>query len=105
MRVKVTDPLITRYRPSTFDEVLGHEEIINALKRVLKTATRPHAFLLTGVSGIGKTTLARIMAAEINAEVTEIDAASNNGIDAMRQLTELGQYFSLFGAESKMFII
>jgi len=99
------EPLITRYRPSTFEEVLGHDDQVNALKRVLKTDTRPHAYLLTGPSGIGKTTIARIIATAIDAEVLEIDAASNSGIDAVRQLNELGQHMSLYGADARMFII
>lgn len=101
----MNEPLIVKYRPKTFSEVLGHENIIAALERVLKSNSRPHAFLFTGKSGVGKTSLARIIANEINADVLEVDAASNNGIDAIRYLEELGQYQSLSGAETKMFIV
>jgi DNA polymerase III gamma/tau subunit len=99
------EPLITRYRPHEWEELVGHEKVIAALRRVAASDSRPHAYLLTGPSGIGKTTIARIIAREIGAEVLEIDAASNSSVDAARQLVEIGQYRSLGAAERKMFII
>lgn len=98
-------PLIVKYRPSSFDEYLGNEEILSSLKKVLTSSSKPHAYLLTGPSGVGKTTIARIIASSINADVTELDAASNSGIDAVRALTELGQYGSLAGLPTRMFIL
>jgi len=98
-------PLITKYRPSSWDEMIGNSEIIGALQRRLSEASRPHAFLFTGPSGTGKTTLARIVAAELGCEVVEIDAATNNGVDAMRELVALGNYRALSGAGARMFII
>lgn len=103
----MTEPLITKFRPISFDDelLIGHREIIAALRRVIASPTRPHAYLFTGPSGIGKTTLARIVASEIGAEVLEFDAASNSSVEAARQLVELGQYRSLGGSDSKMFLI
>lgn len=98
-------PLIIRYRPHDWDEIYGHERTVAALRRVVSSPSRPHAYLLTGPSGTGKTTIARIIAREIEAEVLEVDAASNSSVDATRQLIELGQYRSLGNAERKMFIV
>ena len=97
-------PIITRYRPEAFDEVLGHEAQIAALQRVIASNSTPHAYLFTGPSGTGKTTLARIVAQELQAELVEIDAASNNGVDAMRELVEFSQH-SAFTASGKRLII
>jgi DNA polymerase-3 subunit gamma/tau len=99
-------PLITKYRPAAFDEMMGNDTVIAALKRTLANAiSRPHAYLFTGPSGIGKTTGARIIATDLEAEVIEIDAASNSGVDAMRQLVEVGNHMSLAGSGVRMFII
>ena len=100
------EPIIVKYRPAQFGELIGNEAINAALLRALSSETsRPHAFLFTGPSGIGKTTTARIVATHIGAEVIEIDAASNNGVDAMRALVDVGQHMSLSGAGTRMFII
>lgn len=101
----MNEPLITKYRPRAFDEVVGHSEILGALQRAISSETRPHSFLFTGPSGTGKTTLARIVATTIGAEVLEVDAASQSSVDATRDLIEMGQYRSLGGSESKMFIV
>lgn len=98
-------PLIVKYRPKTFAEVIGHAEALNALNRAIKSSTRPHAYLLTGGTGIGKTTLARIIADKIKADVIEIDAASHSGVDAMRELVMLGNHMSMAGSGVRMFII
>jgi DNA polymerase-3 subunit gamma/tau len=101
----VSESLITKYRPIAFDEVIGHEDSIRALERVLKSNTKPHCYLFTGPAGIGKTTIARIVGNALNAEILEIDAASQSSIDDARSLIETGQYRSLSGADAKMFII
>ena len=98
-------PIITRYRPETFDEMLGHTAQIAALQRVITSSSTPHAYLFTGPSGTGKTTLARIVGAELKADVHEIDAASNNGVDAMRDLVEFSQHQAFSDTGIRLIII
>ena len=98
-------PLILKYRPIRLSEVFGHDDIVHALERALASSTCPHAYLLTGQSGIGKTTIARCIANALDAEVLEIDAASNNSIDSVRELQYLGQHMPLSGQARRMIII
>jgi DNA polymerase-3 subunit gamma/tau len=98
-------PLITKYRPDSWEMLLGNKEMFSALRRVLSSDTRAHAYLFTGPSGTGKTTTARLIASELECDVVEIDAASYSGVDDARQLVELGQHRSLTGSGKKMFIV
>ncbi|NCB44467.1 MAG: AAA family ATPase, partial [Clostridia bacterium] len=59
-------PLYHTYRPTTFDEVVGNIEVVTALKADLAKENHPHAFLLHGPTGCGKTTLGRIIAKELD---------------------------------------
>jgi DNA polymerase III gamma/tau subunit len=102
---RMSESLITKYRPRSFEEVIGHEDLLRALQRAIAAPTRPHNYLFTGVAGLGKTSLARIVADKIGAEVLEVDGASQTGIDSIRALIEVGQYRSLSGSDSKMYII
>jgi len=98
-------PIITRYRPETFEDVLGHQTQIAALQRVLASNSTPHAYLFTGPSGTGKTTLARILGTMLEADVHEIDAASNNGVDAMRDLVEFAQHQAFTDTGRRLIVI
>jgi DNA polymerase-3 subunit gamma/tau len=98
-------PIITRYRPEAFDDVIGHAVQIAALQRVLASNSTPHAYLFTGPSGTGKTTFARIVGTELEADVHEIDAASNNGVDAMRDLVEFAQHQAFSDTGRRLIII
>lgn len=94
----------TKYRPSTFEEVVGHSAIVASLENAIAEG-RSQAFLFTGPAGTGKTTLARIAATQCGCtEVTEIDGATNTGIDAMRSIIEQTQYLTLDGGK-RAFII
>lgn len=104
--------LYRKYRPSKLSEVVGQEVIIKILKKILESASIPHSFIFSGTRGIGKTTIARIFAKAINCEkltsgdvcrkcqncqaieqeqvsdIVEIDGASNNGVDEIRELRD-----------------
>lgn len=83
--------LYRKYRPSTFAAVRDQEHIVTVLEGAIAKSAIPHALLFAGGRGTGKTTLARIFAAAIGAtpiDIYEIDAASNRGIDDIRELRE-----------------
>lgn len=80
--------LATKYRPSTFEDVVGQENIIKILSNQIQSDAIKQAYLFTGGAGTGKTTSARIFARHIDAEVLEIDGASNNGVDNVREIRE-----------------
>jgi DNA polymerase-3 subunit gamma/tau len=83
-------PLHIDYRPDNFDDFVGSENTIHALKAKLKSKDLPHAYLFTGPSGCGKTTLARILARILGAtdsyNYSEVDSASYTGIDDVRSI-------------------
>jgi DNA polymerase-3 subunit gamma/tau len=101
----MSETIITKYRPTSFDEMVGHEAIRRALADAVLGGTAPHAYLMTGPGGIGKTTTARILANMLECEVLEIDAASNSGVEEARQIAELGNHMSLTGAGRRMIIV
>lgn len=83
--------LYRKYRPQTFAEVRDQDQIVKVLEGAIKKGEIPHAILFSGTRGTGKTTLARIFAKEIgtsSVDLYEIDAASNRGIDDIRELKE-----------------
>lgn len=80
------DALHVKYRPRDFNEVVGQAEAITSLQKTI-TRKQVHSFLLTGPSGTGKTTLARIVSKMVGAkphDIIEVDAASRTGVDDMR---------------------
>ena len=88
--------LYRKYRSKSLDEIVGQRHVTDVLKRALDTSSISHAYLLTGPRGVGKTSIARILAHEINKipytdeaehlDIIEIDAASNNGVDDVREM-------------------
>jgi DNA polymerase-3 subunit gamma/tau len=99
--------LYRKYRPLTFDDVRDQEHIVSVLKGAIAKKTIPHAILFSGTRGTGKTTLARIFAKAIgvsDVDLYEIDAASNRGIDDIRELRE-AVYTLPYESERKVYII
>lgn len=120
--------LYRKYRPSSFDDVIGQEHIIRTLINQIKTNRLGHAYLFTGTRGTGKTSVAKIFAKAINClnpkngspcgececckalaepsniDVIEIDAASNNGVNEIREIRENVQYPAV-SCKYKVYII
>lgn len=106
--------LYRKYRSRSLDEVVGQEPITSTLKNALKQGKISHAYLFTGPRGVGKTSVARILAHEINGlpydddsthlDIIEIDAASNRRIDEIRDLREK-VHISPTNAKYKVYII
>ncbi len=99
--------LYRKYRPLTFDEVIGQEQIVKGLLGAIKAGSVGHAYLFSGSRGTGKTSIARIFARAIGAhddDIYEIDAASNRGVDDIRALREAVHTMPLHGAY-KVYII
>jgi DNA polymerase-3 subunit gamma/tau len=120
--------LARKWRPKAFSELSGQEHVVRALTNALEQQRLHHAYLFTGTRGVGKTTLARILAKSLNCEkgisstpcgecgacreidsgrfvdLLELDAASNTGIDNMREVLDNAQYAPTAG-RFKVYII
>lgn len=119
--------LYRTYRPSRFDEVVGQEYIVKILKNTIKNKRFAHAYLFAGPRGTGKTTIAKLFAKAINCEdfneeacdncpsclafkennhpdIIELDAASNNSVDDIREIIEQVPYSPIVG-KYKVYII
>jgi DNA polymerase-3 subunit gamma/tau len=106
--------LYRKYRSKTLGQIVGQEHITDTLERALKQGRISHAYLFTGPRGVGKTSIARILAHEINdlpydddsshIDIIEIDAASNRRIDEIRELRDK-VYVAPASAKYKVYII
>lgn len=99
--------LYRKYRPEKWGDVLGQDHVIDALKGALKAGDTAHAYLFAGSRGTGKTSIARILATEVGCSVNdlyEIDAASNRGIDDIRDLRESVRTLP-FDSKYKVYIV
>ena len=119
--------LYRTYRPQTFEEVAGQQHIVKTIKNALATGKIAHAYLFAGPRGTGKTTMAKLLAKALNCEegighqcnhcknctsiidgthpdVIEIDAASNNGVDQVRDIIDRVKYSTILG-KYKVYII
>lgn len=120
--------LARKYRPKTFDQLVGQSHVVQALTNALRTQRLHHAYLFTGTRGVGKTTVSRILAKSLNCETgitaqpcgvcaacsdidaghfvdyTELDAASNRSVDEIQQLLEQAVYKPVQG-RFKVFMI
>ncbi len=126
---KNSNVLALKYRPQTFKDLVGHDEVASAIYNSIKNDKTSNAYLFTGIRGIGKTTFARIVAKALNCEngieklcninfcsncesiinsnhidVLEIDAASKTGVDDVRELIEFSRYAPSI-SKYKIFII
>lgn len=102
----MTEALHNRYRPAKWDDVVGNTAEVKAMASIVAKGD-DHAYLLSGPSGTGKTTLARIAAAELDCSdmaLMEIDAATNTGVDAMRSIQDSCRFVP-FNSKNKAIII
>jgi len=99
--------LYRKYRPKSFTEVLGQDHIVSVLEGAVKGNAITHAYLFAGSRGTGKTSVARILARELGTsekDLYEIDAASNRGIDDIRELREAARVHP-FDSRYKVYLI
>ena len=99
--------LYRAYRPQSFDEVAGQEQVTRPLAEAVAAGKVGHAYLFAGSRGLGKTTVARILAREVGCteqDLYEVDAASNNSVEDIRTLTE-GVYTLPFESPYKVYIL
>jgi DNA polymerase-3 subunit gamma/tau len=99
--------LYRAYRPQGFDEVRGQEQVTETLEKSIKNNKIAHAYLFAGGRGTGKTSVARILAKELGVsakDLYEIDAASNNGVEDVRQLRD-AVHVMPFDSKYKFYII
>ena len=118
--------LYRKYRPSTFEEVVGQKHVVMTLQNAIKNNKLAHAYLFCGPRGTGKTSVAKLLAKTINCtsenkpcghcancidiqesthpDVVELDAATNNGVDEVRELIEKVKYAPMQG-KYKVYII
>lgn len=98
------ESLQTKYRPTTWEEVIGQDKVVDSLAAVV-ARRKEHVFLFTGPSGCGKTTLAQICAHELNCtEILDTDAAKDTGVDDMRAITGGLLYMPMRGASKAVII-
>jgi DNA polymerase-3 subunit gamma/tau len=126
--VSLTQVLARKWRPKSFSELTGQDHVVKALTNALERQRLHHAYLFTGTRGVGKTTIARILAKALNCEsgitatpcgkcgacieidggrfvdLIELDAASNTQVDSMRELLENALYAPTYG-RYKVYII
>lgn len=110
----MSQALYRKYRSKNFDDVIGQKHITDILSHAINQDKISHAYLFTGPRGVGKTSVARILAHEINGirydetvtnlDIIEIDAASNNGVEDVRDLREKVQIAPV-AAKKKVYII
>lgn len=92
--------LYRKYRPQTFDDVIGNETVVSSLRTLVAQENKPHSYLFHGPTGCGKTTLGRILAKELGCrgiDFREVDSADFRGIDTIRDIRKQSGYTPLEG--------
>ena len=97
--------LTRTYRPKDWDSIVGQEALVKTLRNEIKSNSVGHAYLFCGPRGTGKTTTGRVFASYLDAQVIELDAASNNGVDSIRDLRTDVQFLPADGTKFKVYII
>ncbi len=103
------EALYRRYRPSTLEQLIGQSEAVTLISKQIENDNLSHAFLFSGPRGVGKTSLARIIASTIGCDpifdITEIDAASHNKVDDIRELNESINFIASSPGKRRVFIL
>ena len=97
--------LTRQYRPDIWDSIVGQSVLVKTLQKEIETNTVGQAYLFSGGHGTGKTTTARVFANALNAQIIELDAASNNGVESIRELRNDVLYQPADGKSLKVYII
>ena len=103
----MSQSLANKYRPKDFESVCGQNSIVKILQRQIYLKEYKHSYLFTGPSGTGKTTLCRLLASKINGSsngIIEVDAASNNGVENVRNIVKSARERSI-NSKYKIYIV
>ena len=103
------EALYRKYRPNTLDELVGQPDAVALITEQIKKKNLGHAYLFSGPRGVGKTSLARIIATTIGCDpvfdITEIDAASHNKVDDIRELNDSVNFIASSPGKKRVFIL
>ena len=103
------EALYRKYRPSSLDELIGQSDAVQLISEQIKNNNLSHAYLFSGPRGVGKTSLARIIATTIGCDpvfdITEIDAASHNKVDDVRELNDSVNFIASSPGKKRVFIL
>lgn len=103
----MSESLAVKYRPTTLDEMIGQSSVVKIIERQLSLKQYKNAYLFCGPSGVGKTTICRCIANQINGNLSgleELDAASNNGVENIRNIVKFAQERSV-SSEYKIILL
>ena len=103
------EALYRKYRPSSLEELVGQSDAVQLISEQIKNSNLSHAYLFSGPRGVGKTSLARIIATTIGCDpvfdITEIDAASHNKVDDVRELNDSVNFIASSPGKKRVFIL